>query len=281
VETAKLCLRNAPKPSTEELRRDESNEEVRRSYSKYLREDGRNMRSQTRRRDTNPQVETAKLCLRDAPKPKTENFLISKCEEDEHNVSSEEIYARSNWKSDGEGNATMENCDIAGWSSKRVQQRRTLYDVTVKSPRNPKRDGKPARAGGRCLVTMPSRPDRDRKFGGRVGPAGTCGRGGADWYPSQYPTPAGLKASDDWDGCHDGGGSRPGSARRPVWCTARAGSVPAAGPGTVEARRSSRLGRVRPGRGPGHSGSEEEQPTGPSPARPRARAQWKRGGAAD
>jgi hypothetical protein len=166
------------------------------------------------------------------------------------------------WKSDGEGNATMENCDIAGWSSKRVQQRRTLYDVTVKSPRNPKRDGKPARAGGRCLVTMPSRPDRDRKFGGRVGPAGTCGCGGANWYPSQYPTPAGLKASDDWDGCHDGGGSRPGSARRPVWCTARAGSVPAAGPGTVEARRSSRLGRVRPGRGPGHSGSEEEQPTG-------------------
>ena len=95
METAKLCLRNAPKPSTEELRRDESNEEVRRSYSKYLREDGRNMRSQTRRRDRNPQVETAKLCLRDAPKPKTENFLIQKFEEDEHNVSSEEKSARS------------------------------------------------------------------------------------------------------------------------------------------------------------------------------------------
>jgi hypothetical protein len=41
-------------------------------------------------------VETAKLCLRDAPKPKTENFLIQKFEEDEHNVSSEEKYARSN-----------------------------------------------------------------------------------------------------------------------------------------------------------------------------------------
>ena len=25
-------------------------------------------------------------------------------------------------------------------------------------------------------------------------PAGTCGRGGADSYPSQYPTPAGLPA---------------------------------------------------------------------------------------
>ena len=96
METAKLCLRNAPKPRTEELRRDEFDEEDRRSDSKYLREDGRNMRSQTRRRDKNPQVETAKLCLRDAPKPKTENFLIPKFEEDEHNVSSEEKYAKSN-----------------------------------------------------------------------------------------------------------------------------------------------------------------------------------------
>ena len=48
-------------------------------------------------------METAKLCLRDAPKPKTENFLIPKFEEDEHNVSSEEKYAKSNWKIDGEG----------------------------------------------------------------------------------------------------------------------------------------------------------------------------------
>ena len=36
--------------------------------------------------------------------------------------------------------------------------------------------------------------------------------------------------------------------------------------------------RVRPGRGPGHSESEEERPTRPSSARRRARAQWERGG---
>ena len=149
------------------------------------------------------------------------------------------------------------------------------------SPRNPKGDGKPARAGGRCLVTMPSRRVRARKFRGRVEPSGACDRGGANWYPSQYPAPAGLKASDGWGDCHDGGGSRPGSARRPVWCTARAGSGPAAGPDTVEAGWRGRLGRVRPGRGPGHSGGEVERPTGPSSARPRARAQWRRGGEAD
>ena len=217
----------------------------------------------------------------------------------EHNVSSEKKCASSNWKSDGGGNATMDNCGIASWTSKRVQQRSTLHDVTVKTRENPKGDGKPARAGGRCLVTMPSRWNRDRKSRGRVEPSWTCDRGGANWYPSQYPAPAGLRASVGWGDCHCGGGVRPGSARRPVWCKARAGSGPAAGPGAVEARWGSRLGRVRPGRGPGHSGGEEKQPTGQRAAvtstdrrghapptgrverEPRGRAQWRRGGAAD
>jgi len=78
-----------------------------------------------------------------------------------------------------------------------------------------------------------------------------------------------------------GGVARPGPARRPEWCTARAGSVPAVGPGTVRARRRGRLGRDRIGGEPGHSGSEAERPAGPGSARRRARAQWSRGGAAD
>ena len=78
------------------------------------------------------------------------------------------------------------------------------------------RGGQPARAGGRCLVTMPSRRVRARKFRGRVEPPETCGRGGANWYPSQYPAPAGLRASADLGECHDCGRDRPGSARRPV-----------------------------------------------------------------
>ena len=78
-----------------------------------------------------------------------------------------------------------------------------------------------------------------------------------------------------------GGVARPGPARRPGWCTARAGSVPAVGPGTVRARRRGRLGRVRIGGEPGHSGSEVERPAGPGSARRRARAQWSHGGAAD
>jgi hypothetical protein len=34
--------------------------------------------------------------------PKTENFLISKLERDEYNISSEETLANIHWKSDGE-----------------------------------------------------------------------------------------------------------------------------------------------------------------------------------
>ena len=138
----------------------------------------------------------------------------------------------------------------------------TLLGAAGKPLHELERSGQPARAGGRCLVTMPSRRVRARKFRGRVEPPETCGRGGANWYPSQYPAPAGLGASANLGECHDGGGSRPGSTRRPVWCTARAGSGPSAGPGTVETRWGSRLGRVRPGRGPGHSGSEKRQPPG-------------------
>ena len=78
-----------------------------------------------------------------------------------------------------------------------------------------------------------------------------------------------------------GGVARPGPAHRPGWCTARAGSVPAVGPGSVRARRRGRLGRDQNGGEPGHSRSEAERPAGPSSARRRARAQRSRVGAAD
>ena len=122
---------------------------------------------------------------------------------------------------------------------------------------------------------------RPRECGGRVDPSGSCGRGGANWYPSQYPAPADLSASIGRSGCPVGGVARPGPARRPERCTARAGSVPAVGPGTARARRGGRLGRDRIGGEPGHSESETERPAGPGSARRRARAQWSRGGAAD
>ena len=157
-------------------------------------------------------MKTVKLCLRDAP---TENkkLLIPKFEGDEHNVSSEETLRKSNWKSDGEGNAMMENCGITDWTSKSVQQRRTLHDVTVINRETSKGTGKPVRAGGRCLVTVPSRPDQARS---RVGPARTCERGGANWYPSQYPTPAGSLGSIDWADCHGESKCWQESARRVV-----------------------------------------------------------------
>jgi len=157
-------------------------------------------------------------------------LLAQTIEEYEHNVSSEKKCASSNWKSDGEGNATMDNCGIDSWPSRCVQQRSTLHDVTVKARETPKGTGnlheQEAAASSPCRVVG-------------SGPASSAG---------------------EWD--RHGGGSRPGSARQPVWCTARAGSGPSAGPGTVEARWGSRLGRVRPGRGPGHSGSEKRQPAG-------------------
>ncbi len=94
---------------------------------------------------------------------------------------------------------------------------------------------------------MPSRPDRARKFRGRVEPAGTCGRGGANWYPSQYPImiPAGPLASVVWADWHGDSGGWPRSARRLMEWT------PLDGPS-----------RVRPGRGPGHGVNGVDQPIG-------------------
>ena len=43
-----------------------------------------------------------------------------------------------------------------------------------------KRDGQPARARGRCLVTMPSRLVRARGVRSQIEPSGSCGRGGAN-----------------------------------------------------------------------------------------------------
>ncbi len=43
-------------------------------------------------------------------------------------------------------------------------------------------------------AAMPSRPGP--RGPRRVRLSGACGRGGANSYPSQYPTPAGLSRSD-------------------------------------------------------------------------------------
>ena len=76
----------------------------------------------------------------------------------------------------------------------------------VRAPlQNLQGDGQPARAGGRCLVTMPSRPGPLGPC--RVRPSRTCGRSGANSYPSQYPTPAGLLASAGRPDWHGGDGS--------------------------------------------------------------------------
>ncbi len=129
---------------------------------------------------------------------KPENFLIPKFEWDEHNVSSEENCVKSNWKSNGGGSTAMKSSAIVQWILYSVLRVVTLHGAAGAPLQNLEGDGQPARAGGRCLVTMPSRPDRARKFRGRVVPARACGRGSANWYPGQYPTPAGLLAFVGW-----------------------------------------------------------------------------------
>ncbi len=59
--------------------------------------------------------------------PKTENFLISKFEEDEHNVSSEENLRKSNWKSDGEGSTAMESSAMCNATSRVYNERSGLH----------------------------------------------------------------------------------------------------------------------------------------------------------
>ena len=87
-------------------------------------------------------------------------------------------------------------------------------------------------------------------------PAGTCGRGGADSYPSQYPTPAGLPApAVQTDGtCGTGSG--------------------AGGPTDWRSVRARRLSESRTGRGPGPGRVGHDRPRGltvepgPRPGRP-------------
>ena len=94
--------------------------------------------------------------------PKTENFLHSKLQQGEHNISSEENSMNFRWKSDGEGKRSGGN---------RSRTANALYNCTTGAHvtrcngqplQNLNGAGKPARAGGRCNVIMPSRPVRVR-----------------------------------------------------------------------------------------------------------------------
>ena len=60
-------------------------------------------------------------------------------------------------------------------------------------------------------------------------PSSACGCGGANWYPGQYPTPAGSLGSINWADCHGESECWQESARRLVEWAARAGSGPTAG----------------------------------------------------
>ena len=168
---------------------------------------------------------------------------------------------KSNWKSDGEGNATMDNCGIARWPSKCVQQRSTLHDVTVKARETPKGTGnlheQEAAASSPCRVVG-------------SGPASSAG----EWSrpgPAPAAAPPGIRVS---------------TPHLPVWRRLTAGvtATTVAGAG-----RDPPAGRcsVRPEPGPARPrartqwrrGGEADR-TGPSSTRPRARAQWRRGGEA-
>jgi hypothetical protein len=66
-------------------------------------------------------------------KPKTENFLIPKIEGDENNVSSEENYAKSNWKSDGEGSTAKKSSATCNGTS-RVYNEQSRYTAQRAHP---------------------------------------------------------------------------------------------------------------------------------------------------
>ena len=141
------------------------------------------------------------------------------------------------------------------WTSRRVQQRSTLHDVTVKTRETPKGTGnlheQEAAASSPCRVVG-------------SGPASSAG----EWSrpgPATAAAPAGIRVS---------------TPHLPVWGRLTAGVTATAVAGSGRGPPTGRCG-VRPE--PGPSGpraraqwSEEEQPPGPSSARPRARAQWKR-----
>ena len=82
--------------------------------------------------------------------------------------------AATGLESDGEGNATMDNCGIARWPSKCVQQRSTLHDVTVKARETPKGTGnlheQEAAASSPCRV-VGSGPASSAGEWSRPGPA--------------------------------------------------------------------------------------------------------------
>ena len=105
------------------------------------------------------------------------------------------------WKSDGEGKhrgGNFPHCEMVLYkctAGAHVTQRNGPRE-TSKGTRNLHEQG-----GGRCLVAMPSRPDRARDGRGHELPTGSCGRGGAKWYPSQFPTPAELRVLVGWTDC--------------------------------------------------------------------------------
>jgi len=176
-------------------------------------------------------------------------LLAQTIEEYEHNVSSEKKCASSNWKSDGEGNATMDNCGIDSWPSRCVQQRSTLHDVTVKARETPKGTG----------VSTPHLPVWGRLTAGvtattvagagRGPPASRCG-------VRPEPGLARPQARAQWRRGGAAAWAEFGPAAGPGTVEARRGSRrakfgPAAGRGTVEARRSSRRAKFGPAAGQG------------------------------
>ena len=198
-------------------------------------------------------------------------LLAQTIEEYEHNVSSEKKCASSNWKSDGEGNATMDNCGIDSWPSRCVQQRSTLHDVTVKARETPKGTGnlheQEAAASSPCRV-VGSGPASSAGEWDRPGPATAAVPTGIRVSTPHLPVwgrlTAGVTATTVAGAGRGPPASRcgvrpePGLARpqaRAQWrrggAAAWADFGPAAGPGTVEARRGSRRAKFGPAAGRG------------------------------
>ena len=175
------------------------------------------------------------------------------------------------WKSDGEGNATMDNCGIDSWPSRCVQQRSTLHDVTVKARETPKGTGnlheQEAAASSPCRV-VGSGPASSAGEWDRPGPATAAAPTGIRVSTPHLPVwgrlTAGVTATTVAGAGRGPPASRcgvrpePGLARPQARAQWRRGGAaawaefgPAAGPGTVEARRGSRRAKFGPAAGRG------------------------------
>ena len=109
--------------------------------------------------------------------PKTKNCLDPKFKRDESNISSEKVLRISTGKATERANTAVETIPRSKMLPTSVQLGRTLPGVTGVPLQNLKGTGKPARAGGRCNVTDPSRlvrPHGGQGTGSRPGPAVTA-----------------------------------------------------------------------------------------------------------